>query len=94
MEGEFFEWDEVKASANLTKHRVSFETASLVFQDPFSIDEADIDLSFAEDRFNIIGQVDGRMLFVAYAMNGDRIRIISARGAVHHERRRYSEEGR
>ena len=29
-----FEWDEDKNRRNLVKHKVSFETASLVFDDP------------------------------------------------------------
>ena len=29
-----FEWDETKASTNLRKHGVSFETAATVFYDP------------------------------------------------------------
>ena len=35
--------------------------------------------------------VAGRMLFVTYTMRGDVIRIISARGAEPHEKRRYHE---
>jgi len=37
----------------------------------------------------MIGMVDNRLLFVAYAMRGDRIRIISARKAEPYERRKY-----
>jgi len=44
-----------------------------------------------EERFNVIGLVDGRMLFVTYTLRGDAIRIISARGAQAHEKRRYHE---
>jgi len=44
-----------------------------------------------ERRFNAIGLVDGRMLFVAYALRGDVVRIISARGAEPHEKRKYHE---
>jgi uncharacterized DUF497 family protein len=40
---------------------------------------------------NAIGLVEGRMLFVSYTMRGDVIRIISARGAEPHEKRRYHE---
>ncbi len=29
-----FEWDEIKAAANVRKHGVSFELASTVFNDP------------------------------------------------------------
>jgi hypothetical protein len=44
-----------------------------------------------EERFNVIGLVDGRMLFVTYTLRGETIRIISARGAQAHEKRRYHE---
>ena len=32
-----FEWDEVKAEENFKKHKVSFEEAKTIFNDPFSI---------------------------------------------------------
>lgn len=44
-----------------------------------------------ELRFNAIGLVDGRMIFVTYTMRGDAVRIISARGAEPHEKRKYHE---
>ena len=44
-----------------------------------------------ELRFNAVDLVDGRMLFVAYTTRGDVVRIISARGAVPHEKRKYHE---
>lgn len=44
-----------------------------------------------EMRFNAIGTVDGRMLFVTYALRGNAVRIISARGAEPHEKRKYHE---
>lgn len=49
------------------------------------------DLHAGELRFNAIGLVDDRMLFVTYTMRGDRVRIISARGAEPHEKRKYHE---
>ena len=48
-----FDWDPAKAKANLAKHRVSFETAKLVFQDRFAIVEPDDEPSeerWAADR--------------------------------------------
>lgn len=36
-----FEWDELKAKANLRKHGVRFEDAMLVFADPFALAEQD-----------------------------------------------------
>jgi uncharacterized DUF497 family protein len=36
-----FEWDEVKSRRNLLKHGISFETAKLVFDDPYAFSERD-----------------------------------------------------
>jgi uncharacterized protein len=85
-----FEWDSAKEQANRKKHGVDFRTAAKVFLDPHAIEFDDRD-AVGELRFNAIGIVDGRTLFVTYAMPGDRVRIISARGAEPHEKRRYHE---
>ena len=85
-----FEWDEAKHEANQKKHRIDFKTASKVFLDPYVIEFDEHDVS-GELRHNAIGPVDSRMLFVTYTMRGDVIRIISARGAEPHEKRKYHE---
>jgi uncharacterized DUF497 family protein len=36
-----FAWDEMKSRLNLPNHKVSFDTASLVFEDPHSISRFD-----------------------------------------------------
>jgi uncharacterized DUF497 family protein len=87
-----FEWDPEKAARNLTEHGVAFETASEVFRDPFAVEWLDDREDYSEVRFVIVGMVDDRLLYVAYTMRGEVIRIISARGAEPHERRRYHEE--
>ena len=61
-----------------------------MFLDPYAIEFDERDAS-GELRFNAIGLVADRMLFVTYTMRGDVIRIISARGAEPHEKRRYHE---
>jgi uncharacterized DUF497 family protein len=43
-----FEWDPKKASANLTKHGISFEEASTVFADPNAMDGRDLHHSAGE----------------------------------------------
>jgi uncharacterized DUF497 family protein len=43
-----FEWDEEKAKANLHKHKVSFEEAETVFDDPLSVTISDPDHSKSE----------------------------------------------
>ena len=85
-----FEWDSAKEFANRRKHGIDFKTAAKVFLDPYVIEFEDRDTT-GELRFNAIGLVDGRMLFVAYTMRGDVVRIISARGAEPHEKRKYHE---
>jgi len=85
-----FEWDDAKARANRTKHGVDFQTAARVFLDPYVIEFDDV-RDDGEMRFNAIGLVDGRVLFVSYTMRGDVVRIISARGAEPHEKRQYHE---
>jgi uncharacterized DUF497 family protein len=47
-----FEWDPKKASANLTKHGISFEEAATVFADPNAIDGPDRSHSAGEIRFS------------------------------------------
>jgi uncharacterized protein len=73
-------------------HGVTFEMARDVFKDPFAIDRPDDRYDYSEDRANIIGMVAARLLYVAYTMRGERIRIISARGAEPHERRQCHED--
>jgi uncharacterized DUF497 family protein len=85
-----FEWNSAKELANRKKHGVDFRMAAKVFLDPYLIEFDDLDAN-GEPRFNAIGLVDGRMLFVTYTMKGDIVRIISARGAEPHEKRKYHE---
>jgi uncharacterized DUF497 family protein len=85
-----FEWDSAKEHANRKKHGIDFKTAAKVFLDPFVIEFEDHDAE-GEVRFCAIGLVDGRVLFVSYTMRGDVVRIISARGAEPHEKRKYHE---
>lgn len=88
VEGDF-EWDQTKARANLEKHRVSFEEATTVFDDPHAIDAPDL---YDPDRFVIIGASSlSRVLLVVHAIRGERIRIISARVASKAQRRKYEE---
>ena len=87
-----FEWHEEKAKANLKKHRVSFDEATTVFTDPFSITIPDPDHSGAEQRHLDIGTSDrGHVLVVVYAERGSNIRVISCRKATSSERKIYEE---
>jgi uncharacterized protein len=74
-----FEWDERKARANLRKHRVDFADAATMFQDDRAVTVAEDDTD--EERYVTIGMdALARVLVVAYAMRGERIRIIRRAG--------------
>ena len=92
MPNDDFEWDKAKAAANLAKHGESFEQARQDFADPFAIDFVDDREDYGEDRVILFGMVETRLLVVAHTLRGDKVRIISAREAEPHERRKYHEE--
>ena len=83
-------WDPRKAAANIVKHGVTFELASLVFEDPLQLNEPDDHPD--GDRWLTIGVVLGATLVVVHTFVEPDLaigRIISARRAQAHERRRY-----
>jgi len=87
-----FEWDENKATINLSKHSVSFEEAKTVFDDPLYIDFYDPDHSEDEERYLIVGESNQeRLLIVSYTERGDSVRLISAREVTRTEREAYEE---
>ena len=88
-------WDASKNRVNRSKHRLSFETARHVFDDPLHITRQDR-VENGELRWQTLGMVSGVMLvLVAHSWtdsNGeDAIRIISARKADKSERRVYEQ---
>ena len=87
-----FTWDKNKAEANLSKHGVSFDEASTVFEDMLYVDFYDPDHSYNEHRYIILGQSKrGRLLMVSYTERGDEIRLINARETTRRERQKYEE---
>ncbi len=88
-----FTWDERKNRVNKRKHRISFETSVLVFDDPFQVSRQDREVD-DEARWQTIGMVQGaRILLVAHTVEEDEslIRIFSARKATPRERRIYAQ---
>ena len=87
-----FEWDSKKAAANLKKHGVSFEMATKAFEDELSATFPDPDHPKIEARLITYGMgVTGKLLVVSHTEQEDTIRIISARYATNHERKRYED---
>jgi uncharacterized DUF497 family protein len=90
-----FEWHAHKDRRNQLKHRVSFETATLVFSDPHALSLFDR-IEGDEERWHTIGMAGGiLLLLVAHTFRGtygdERIRIFSARKATAQERHAYEE---
>jgi hypothetical protein len=85
-----FEWDARKAAKNLRKRKVSFLEASTVFGDFLGTTAADPAHSAGEQRYITVGLSSaGRLLMVAHAERGERIRIVSARTLTAKEKRAY-----
>jgi uncharacterized protein len=91
-------WDGHKNQLNKHAHGISFETASLVFDDPLALTRPDPHPD--GDRFRTIGVIGVATVFVVHTVlefdpeaGEDVGRIISARKATPRERRQY-EEGR
>lgn len=90
-----FVWDETKSRQNLAKHKVSFDTAKLVFDDPHFITRFDR-IEDGEERWQTMGIAGGvAVLLVVHLQYEERseeiVRIISARKATPHERKIYEE---
>lgn len=88
----YFEWHESKNKSNKRKHGISFERATLVFQDPDILSISDH--RFMEERWQSLGMVEEEIIFVAHTIKVNEheeevIRIISAREATQSESRRY-----
>lgn len=86
-----WDWDDEKARTNLLKHKVPFELAIRVFQDPLHSSTGDDHET--EERWKTIGQVRNQLLIVIHTVPTEDVpgRIISARKATRHERRQYEE---
>jgi uncharacterized DUF497 family protein len=86
-----FEWDDAKNRSNVAKHRIHFETAVLVFEDPHALVRLDRVVD-GEERWQTIGMIEGFLvLLVAHTLSDEVIRIISARKATPRERKSYDE---
>jgi uncharacterized DUF497 family protein len=84
-----FEWDDVKAEQNYSKHGIDFELARRVFDDPLAVDRLDHIQEHGEERWMMIGMTGGMTLAVIYTERGGRIRLISARRATRREQDEY-----
>lgn len=92
-----FDWDPVKATSNLSKHRVTFDEAMTVFADKLALSKLDDDTTPIEERWATIGMsASGRLLVVVHTHVDATpdlayVRIISARTPTKRERQHYEQ---
>ena len=86
-----FDWDKGNKQKNWDKHQVDFrECEEVFFNRPLIVGE-DKTHSAYEKRFNALGQSDaGRLLFLAFTIRNDKIRVVSAREQTEKERKKYA----
>jgi uncharacterized DUF497 family protein len=84
-----FEWDEAKSESCFMQRGFDFPYALRAFLDPHRMINQDRRWDYGEDRYQLLGVVEGRVFFVAYTVRKNSIRIISARKANRRETRDY-----
>ncbi len=88
-----FEWDKGNVDKSYQKHGITPNEAEEVFLDKDILLLEDIEHSQQEKRIEAIGKVaKGSILFLAFTVRKDKIRIISARVANKKERRQYEQK--
>ncbi|MBS7327351.1 MAG: BrnT family toxin [Oxalobacter sp.] len=89
MEIKGFDWD----SGNWPKcgkHGVSRDEIERLFTEGKAVYSPDLDhTTLEEDRYIVVGRVDGKSLFVAFTLRGSLIRPVSARYMHKREARHY-----
>lgn len=89
-----FEWDDWNVKKNQEKHRVAIIECEQIFSDPRKRIFYDRGHSTRkENRFILIGSTNtGRILYVAFTIRNNRIRVISARDLNRKEKFLYEEK--
>ena len=85
-----FECDENKNKRNIRIHKLSFQTAVRVFNDPFLLEKYYSAHSIEEDRYIGIGKIGGHLItFICFTDRNGKTRIISARKTTAKEIKEY-----
>lgn len=84
------EWDQQKNIANIERHGIDFLDAFQVFNSPM-LKKIDNRKDYGEERWIVLGELDGAVVVMVYTHRGHKTRIISIRRANRHERTIYQE---
>ena len=85
-----FEWDKKKSAANRKKHGIAFDVVPSCFDGPMLVAE-DTREDYGEPRYIGIGFIGNAVVVIVFTERGDKIRIVSARKALKHEREKFKE---
>jgi len=72
-----FEWDLEKSHTNRLKHKIDFESAKSLWEDPDRIEIRAPHLM--ENRYILIGKIGKHLWSTVYTLRGEAVRIISVR---------------
>ena len=85
-----FEWDPIKSRQNEAKHKIAFERAVVLWNDP---DRVEILAPHPlENRYILIANIEDRLWSAVYTLREGAVRIISVRRSRKRERDLYEKE--
>ena len=85
-----FEWDEGKSDRALRRHGFDFKFASRVFANENYLEDADDRRDYGEQRYVVVGVVEGIFVTVVYTSRKSRKRIVSTWQSSRKERDEYA----
>ena len=82
-------FDPVKDAENQKNHGLSLAFGAKVIADPHSLEAIDDRFRYGEERWNVIGMVEGNVYVATYTDRDDGVRYISVRPASKKEINQY-----
>ena len=89
-----FEWDDGKSDDCFAHRGFDFAYAVRAFLDRDRLIGSDRRWDYGEERYRLLGGIEGRVFVVIYTMRGSVIRLISARKANRKEVQEYEQNTR
>ena len=89
-----FEWDDAKSDTCFVQRGFDFAYAIRAFLDPNRITSRDYRWDYSEERYRLLGEIEGRVFVVIFTLRNSTIRIISARKANKREVEAYDKNAR
>lgn len=82
-------WDDGKRKLNRQNHGYDFAEVSPVFDGRFVVTRQDRRFDYGEHRYNMLAELNGRVVNVTFTPRRDRMHLISVRPASREERTVY-----